>query len=169
MNDEPKRLLDEDPEGAASALIRAALEDGPPPPLEAKEQVAEELGIDRATITSIKQRRAIAWALSSGIAAAAAFAIWMVLPEPSSPEPASEQASPAYAPPALPTAPTADPAKPPLWHPASPITPEPTTPLPTYTGPLPSSSASARPGTSVKIIPLPSAKVIKAFPKDPKF
>ena len=36
MNDEPRRLVDEDPDGAASALIRAALQDGPPPPLGAK-------------------------------------------------------------------------------------------------------------------------------------
>lgn len=152
MNDEPKRLLDEDPEGAASALIRAALEDGPPPPLGAKERVAEELGLDRATITSMKRRRVFAWTLSSGIAAAAAFAIWMVFPERSTSETefAAEPASPspAYAPAVLPTSRKVDSGKPSLWFPLSPVIPEPT---PTITHPIPpaSASASARPANSV--------------------
>lgn len=81
MNDEPKRLVDEDPDGAASALIRAALLDGPPPPLGAKNRVAEELGIVGATVTPLRQRRIALWTLTSGIAAAAAAAILIVLPQ----------------------------------------------------------------------------------------
>lgn len=81
MNDEPKRLVDEDPDGAASALIRAALQDGPPPPLGAKNRVAVELGIAGVKVTPIRQRRIALWTLTSGIAAAAAAAIVIVLPQ----------------------------------------------------------------------------------------
>lgn len=104
MNDEPRRLVDEDPDGAASALIRAALQDGPPPPLGAKNRVAEELGIAGATVTAIRQRRIALWTLASGIAAVAAAAMLFVLPQRSE-DRASPEAIPAM-PMATSTAPT---------------------------------------------------------------
>lgn len=153
MNDEPKRLVDEDPNGAAGLLLRAALEQGPPPPLEAKKRVAKELGIDGATVTAMKPRRMALWALSSGIAAAAAFAIWMIIPgqTPHETYPAAEM---------VPTpAATATQAVPAAQEPAAaPPAPTPATPMPmatSYVNPriIPSADAGAK--GPIKRTPLP--------------
>lgn len=162
MNDEPKRLVDEDPNGAAGLLLRAALEQGPPPPLDAKKRVAKELGIDQATVIPLKPRRLAAWALSSGIAAAAAIAIWLVLPgqTPQNAIPAAEVAATA--------APTATQAAPVAQEPAAaaPIATAPATPLPmatSYVNPriMPSADAGAKKPSKGSPIPRPIPSAVK--------
>lgn len=166
MNEEPKRLLDEDPDGAAGLLIRAALKDGPPPPKGAKERAAKQLGLESATVIPWRGRRIAAWSAGATILAAAAGVVFFVLPQKAQMEPvASEPAMPA---------PTAT-APPMSTAPSEAIPPAPAAtamPLPMATSMPPVKSAtagSARPPSSAKSGAPKSPPAPKKLPEQFKF
>ena len=99
MSDDLKRLLDEDPDGAASALIRSALEKGPPPPSGAKERVAKQLGIGGATVIPWRRRISTWSGAATLLVAAAAGALLLASPPQTPPSaPAAEMAPTAVTP-----------------------------------------------------------------------
>ncbi len=165
MNDEPKRLLDEDPDGAAGLLIRAALKDGPPPPKGAKERTAKQLGLESATVIPWRGRRIAAWSAGATILAAAAGAIFFVLPQKSQMEPVSSESIP-------PRTATAIPMAAPPSEPAAPLPMATSMPLPMATSMPPVKSAttgSARPPSSAKSGAPKSPPAPKKRPEQFKF